>query len=362
MSDRLCDPARLVSGSSPSNTLRIEPPQAEAAASPQGGADSRADSSPRLVTRGETIGTPANAIIDWLSVTLPETAPVKMPELMVFLRDLLGLPELHGKSLAHGMSGFDNSVVLYLDANGVDTDVGRIAWGGKSQRGRTWLSLSGTLCARIKDWVAIAALLARWDARITRVDVAHDDFKGEVGLSQIEGKYRAGEFNSGGRQPNCSLAGDWLEVTGKGRTFYVGQRKNGKLLRIYEKGKQLGDPLSPWVRWEVEFKSKSRVIPYDILIDPARYLAGAYPALHFVAPVHERIKTQRKVACASLDRLTELAAISYGKTVNELRLQGLTAEEILSLLCRPGTPARMASPVASMPPGTQYFVGRNGDA
>lgn len=362
MSDRQCDLAHLVAGSRTNITSEDELTHAEADASPQGGAASSADSSPRLVTRGETIGTPANAIIDWLSVTLPSTAPVKMPELMPFLRQLLGVEELIGKSQERGIAGFDKSVALYLPVDGTPADVGRIAWGGESQRGRTWLSLSGTLCARVADWQVVAAQLELWEARITRVDVAHDDFAGGIRLDDIEGKYRAGEFNSGGRQPTCALAGDWLQVSGKGRTFYVGRRINGKYLRIYEKGKQLGDPLSPWVRWEVEFGSKSRLIPYEILNDPARYLSGAYPALHFVAPVHERIKTQRKMACTSLDRLTELASISYGKTMNALRLQGLDADEILSMICRPGVPSRLASPVASMPEGTQYFVGRDGNA
>lgn len=43
---------------------------------------------------------------------------------------------------------------------------------------------------------------------------------------------------------------------GRGRTFYVGRRENGKLLRVYEKGKQLGAENSPWVRIELELHNK----------------------------------------------------------------------------------------------------------
>ncbi len=49
-------------------------------------------------------------------------------------------------------------------------------------------------------------------------------------------------------------------------------------MRIYEKGKQLGDPESPWVRWELELHNTDREIPFDVLLQPGRYVAGAYPA------------------------------------------------------------------------------------
>lgn len=328
---------------------------------PQEGAVAGAPTSPRLVTRGETLRKRTNAIVDWLSVTLPDTAPITMPELFFALRDLLGTEVLIAKAQDRGIAGFEESVALAIEVDGTAADVGRIAWGGASQRGRTWLSLSGTLCARVRDWTNVALTLSAWNARITRVDLAYDDFLGTTTLDQIKPMYLAGDFNNGGRQPTCSLAGDWLEVSGKGRTFYVGRRGNGKYLRIYEKGKQLGDPNSPWVRWEVEFGSRDRIIPLDVLVDPDYFLAGAYPALEFVAPIHERIKTQRKIARTSLDRLTELASASYGKTVNALRLQGLNANDILSLICRPGLPGRLASPVAAMPEGTQYLLSRDGN-
>ena len=56
---------------------------------------------------------------------------------------------------------------------------------------------------------------------------------------------------------------------------YLRKTENGKLMRIYEKGKQLGDATSPWVRWELELHNKSRVIPFDVLTAPGQYVAGA---------------------------------------------------------------------------------------
>ena len=85
---------------------------------------------------------------------------------------------------------------------------------------------------------------------------------------------------SGRREP--SLRGGW--------SLWLG----GRLLRIYEKGKQLGDPLSPWVRWELELHNKDRTIPLDVLIRPGHYLAGGYPCLSWICESQDRIKTTRK--------------------------------------------------------------------
>ena len=41
------------------------------------------------------------------------------------------------------------------------------------------------------------------------------------------------------------VGSDWLINEGRGKTFYVGSRKNSsRFARIYEKGKQLGDKVS----------------------------------------------------------------------------------------------------------------------
>ena len=41
-----------------------------------------------------------------------------------------------------------------------------------------------------------------------------------------------------------------------GRTLQIGCRSSDKLLRAYEKGKQLGSANSDWLRLEVELKAK----------------------------------------------------------------------------------------------------------
>jgi phage replication initiation protein len=100
------------------------------------------------------------------------------------------------------------------------------------------------------------------------------------------------------------MRGNWLFPDGSGLSFYVGSRTSGKLLRVYEKGKQLGGAASElfpdWVRSELELHNEGRVIPLGILINPGPYLAGAYPALAWVDDEQSRIATKQKRSSSSL--------------------------------------------------------------
>lgn len=101
-------------------------------------------------------------------------------------------------------------------------------------------------------------------------------------IAEAKALHAAGGFNgSHGRLPKPKLLDDF--DTGDGKTFYVGQRKNDKLLRVYEKGKQLGDPNSPWVRWELELHNAAYVIHPVTILYPGLYLAGAYPCLNWIS-------------------------------------------------------------------------------
>jgi len=132
-----------------------------------------------------------------------------------------------------------------------------------------------------------------------------------------------------------------VSPTGLGRTLYVGRRENGKLLRVYEKGKQLGDKDSPWVRWEVEMHNIDRVIPWDVLLAPGRYVAGSYPALSWVQADASRIKTLRKTDGITYARLVRHARQSVGKLVHTMVKREGSAEAAVTLISREGTPKRL---------------------
>ena len=192
-------------------------------------------------------------------------------------------------------------------------DWGFLAIGG--QRNTVMVSVSGTGLAAARDgWEnRLHAFLSQAKrARLTRVDVAHDCYSGEYTVDKARDDYRAGGADCSGRMPVCEERGDWYRPNGSGRTFYIGKRTNGKYARVYEKGKQLGDPSSEWTRVEVEFKSVDRVLPLDLLLLPGKYLAGAYPMFEWINAKAERIQTIKKALAAGYERCVTYARRQVG--------------------------------------------------
>jgi phage replication initiation protein len=243
--------------------------------------------------------------------------------------DLFGGFEDRGR----GFFGYDRSF-------GSEFGGAIFAYGG--QRETALLSIPGEGCALVRDWDSLGVWLRDWlDARITRWDGAADDFEGLHPVEEIADAYLAGAFTIGGRRPSHRLEGDWLQPQGNGRTFYVGRRKNGKLYRGYEKGKQLGDPASLWVRHEVELHNRDRIVPWDVLWHPGKYVAGAYPYLAWVREDSLRIRSLRKAASISLEHLASHCRRTYGRLINLLTERGLAPEEIVRALSRVGVPERL---------------------
>lgn len=275
---------------------------------------------------------PYLAHIDWCAFTV-KPPPFKTHNwVMAELARLFGLDVITPR--ATGLYGYKHSAII--------EEGGLIAWGGEHQKGTVYVSLNAQGCARITIWEKLRAWFECYNARLTRVDLAHDDFEGKtVNIEQAKIWYDAGGFNAGGRKPTTSLAGDWWGGN-KGRTVYIGGRENGKLTRVYEKGKQLGDPASPWTRIELELHNKSRVIPLDALIRPAAYLAGAFPCLRFLSAEQCRIKTIQKAAKTAYKKAVEVARNQYGKLVNlMMQVHGGDSTAVVRALARVGLPGRL---------------------
>lgn len=257
-----------------------------------------------------------------------------------------------------GRNYFHHSITL-------DDSAGFIAFGGNNKaiaddgstfevEERIQFYLSGQGCHRVSNWPYVAAVLERYlCARLTRVDIAYDDHAGAASVDTAMGFHYAGCYVSRGRPPKVRLIDDL--GTGEGRTFYVGNRANGKMLRVYEKGRQLGDASSPWVRWELELTAKDRVVPFDCLTRPRDYIAGSYPALSFMSKVSEVIQTVKKKTQIGLSVLKRHARQSYGRLVSVLMQVPVveldefgrvgqrppTAEEVLRQLALDGVPSRL---------------------
>ena len=302
-----------------------------------------AESSPRLVIRGESSSNvlpsthPYAAITDYLTVTFP--FPLGESGISPFFVGLcsaigIGLGNLNERKT--GLMGFKRSYAF-------DKGGAMFAYGG--QNGRALLTLPGEACAVVKDWHALV-IFVRDDlrARITRWDGAVDDYTGVRTVDDAVRWYLADQFKTGGNRPSCRQDGNWLTPDTMGRTFYVGKRKNGKLMRVYEKGKQLGDPCSPWVRFELELHNKDRDIPFEVLLRPGHYVAGSFPCMSWVSEEASRIKTIQNHKRIAYDHAVHWASVAIGQLVNTMEQVEGTADAVLEKLRRPGIPQRLDLP------------------
>ncbi len=309
--------------------------------------------SPHVVIRGETLPrinpafessgvVPQAAHIDWLAFTFTPSLgsgisnPVKW--LLSQLADVFGLPAFTAQTTGKGWNGYTYRVNL-----GENSEYGLIAYGGDKQRGTVHVELNASACSHISNWHAVQQWGESLGAKITRVDLAHDDITAEtVSIAIARIWYDAGEFTTNGRPPDARLIDDM--GSNKGKTLYIGARANGKLLRVYEKGRQLGDPSSPWVRVELELRNKSRVIPWDVLTTPTTYLAGGYPCLAFLSTIQDKIRTITKAVQITIESITQHLRLMGGKSFHVLRQVYLGDDTaLLNAITREGIPRRLAN-------------------
>jgi phage replication initiation protein len=297
----------------------------------------RASESPRLVTRGETPTeqpSRASAFVDWLAFTVRPPEFQGLPWLLDALTSTFCVPRENWSSKPRGWFGYTRRLDL--------GEFGLVAFGGDSQNGTIHVELNAHGCRLIADWNVVRLWAGVYGAVITRVDCAHDDFTGAaVSVGGAIRWYRDGAFADRGRPPKVHLHDD-LD-TGAGKTLEVGTRGSGKFLRIYERGRKLGEPESAWVRVEVELHNKGRQVPWDVVVTPGPYLAGAYPALHILNAEQSRIATTRRSAEISYERMVENLRMQGGKSINVMwRVLGEDCVAVVSELRREGVPKRLA--------------------
>ncbi len=277
---------------------------------------------------------PYAALTDWLNVTFRFPGGTEAIGAF-FARFSEAMGGIFGGMTDQGRGKYGYTQSFVFDRGGV-----LFALGG--QRGTALVSIPGEGCAFVQDWNALVALFRdELRGRITRWDGAVDDFEGTHSVDSAVSLYEQGDFHCGGNKPSCCVQGDWLGSGKSGRTFYVGKRANGKLLRVYEKGKQQGDPNSPWVRWELELHNVDRVIPWEVLVEPGRYVAGSYGCMAWVHSEVTRIRTVKAQDSISYDRLKQVASTAYGALINVMLKREGSAERVVEILRRDGMPRRL---------------------
>ncbi|MCC7080417.1 MAG: replication initiation factor domain-containing protein [Burkholderiales bacterium] len=266
--------------------------------------------------------------IDYLSFTVPGG---DVGAIVLEAQAFLGLSEVEDRG--RGMFGYRQSV----DLGGY----GLIAYGGEAQRGTVLVSINAEGCRRIANFRGVRQWAQSLGARITRLDIAADDHESEsVDVARAVKAWRDGLFKVGGRPPKARCIDDF--GSGDGRTLYVGSRQSGKLCRVYEKGKQLGNKKSKWTRAEVELHAKDRVIPWDAVTEPVRFLAGSFPYFAFLSLVSERIRTIKRATEISIEAVASWVKLAAGKSINVLldHFDGDFVELVVAVR-REGIPKRL---------------------
>jgi phage replication initiation protein len=311
----------------------------------------------RLVLEdGEVMEVPArrgwggdHAFLDWVNFTTDETdfffGMSLISDEEVIDRVSFYCKEIFGFGIsqerATGANFYQRSYVL-------GENCGMVCHGG--QRSTVLVMLSGEGCAAAREgWEKrLYDFLTKCGprAKLTRLDLAHDIYDGVAySVDQADADFDAGLFNCGGRHPNHEQRGNWKRPTGKGRTLYIGSRENGKFCRVYEKGRQLGDKTSPWVRVEVEMKSVSRIIPFDALLRPGEYLAASYPAFAWLSERQERVLTTQKKTEITYDAMCDWAKRQMGAFVNVLvEIEGSAEKAVAKIIKEGAIPSRLKVP------------------
>lgn len=280
------------------------------------------------------------ALIDWCTCTFAFDGDVQW--MLTHLQRVTGLQLCADGRRAR--PGYTDGIQIFAMVNFQKVPFAVFAWGGESQRGRAMLDLSGECCGCVSDWRVFACFLESLpEARLTRVDTAVDLLEGEFTVDQAVTWVEQGLFNCRGREPSTRTDGDWLRKH-EGRTLYVGKPKNGKGLRCYEKGKQLGNLESAWVRFEVQFGNRDRVLPFEILTDPTKYFVGAYPALEqIISAPGDRIDTVSTQAAASIGVILSALKRTYGKWIDMFVSSGIDVTDLVEELGVHVLPSRIQS-------------------
>ena len=264
--------------------------------------------------------------VDWLTFRTQAEPREALAALAPMFGTLAG--DVNVQRLERAKDGFRSALQLRL----ADANIGRFDFGGEAQRGWVRVILTGQGCEWVTDWEKVAALEALERAEPRRLDLALTTWSGEVTHERVEQAHAAGRFCSGGRPPEMQriLNSD----PRAGQTCNIGKReKSDKFFRGYEKGLELaakmgslgksithidGHRIEDIYRCEVELKSASRPIPWEVIGRRDQYFAGSYPFLADLLPEVEcdiLMRSPERAPIAELDAALDNVRTQYGGTI-----------------------------------------------
>lgn len=270
---------------------------------------------------------PQKTTVDWLRFRT-QTEP---RDVLEALRPMFGevAPILRLQHLHRGIMGFQQGATINIG----DMPIGRIDYGGESQRGWVRVDITGKGCEWVQDWDGLGSVESLPSAQLRRLDIALTTWDGEVTHDQVVAAHTAGRFITRGRPP--ALRQITSSDPRAGRTCEIGKReKSDKFMRCYEKGFELVQKFAHRLpgecthiddkrvediyRCEVEFKATGTDIPWEVIERRDQYFAGAYPFCGDVLPgVESDILMRRPQRAPQLDLQAALdnCRIQYGATL-----------------------------------------------
>lgn len=269
---------------------------------------------------------PQKTTVDWFRFRVKEEPRAILESLRPAygrLGELLSI-----KPLDRGILGFKSACTI----NVADMPLGRMDFGGESQKDWVRVDIGGKGCEWVQDWSETQRVEELESAQIRRLDIALTTWEGQVNHDMVVAAHSAGRFITGGRPPALQ------QVTSSdptaGRTCYIGKRDADKFMRCYEKGFEIAAKFASRLpgqvtmidnkavgdiyRCEVEFKATGTDIPWEVIERRDQYFAGAYPFCADVLPgVEADILMRRPQREPQIDLMAALdnCRIQFGPTL-----------------------------------------------
>ena len=291
-----------------------------------------------------------SVFIDWTTITLRVSSLLSYfsgsftdEDIARFLSSKL--EEIFGSSF--GISKKNNFGLFFHPLSFViGDDFGHFCIGHKNGRcvisisGQGWANAHQNSAKKLYTFITNLDELGG-DCKLSRVDLAADYYVDGPSHSEFEAAYHRGEFVRQQRHINTKDAWPNYQVYGcvhtqrgldAGITDAVGVRTSDLYLRRYDKGRELGDSNSTWSRVELEMKSKDTLIPFDVLLNPAKYFCQ-YPYLkNLCASDAERLVSTRLTAEITIEAAKEIVKRQFGKYLRVLRGLAESDEELINQL------------------------------
>lgn len=258
-----------------------------------------------------------------------------------------------------GMPGYPDAQAIMVD----EVQFGLLGYGATTHE-RVFVSLTGTACKTLTNELLEVAyeMLVALGARISRIDICLDFYRGERTFEHALFSYDRGDFkgSKGGVNPRKRVIG---EVDGQGRncgrTLYVGARGGEKMARIYEKGLEVYANLPEdlrlqsearamvfnledkafadnWLRVEIEFsrQKKDRDLPLEMIVKRDEFFAGAYPYCADALGLADGLRPVTLKADLEVDLIKMIghAKRAYGSLVHTLGELGFSDSEVVEYL------------------------------